>query len=321
VLGVGLLGALALAALVGPWLARDPDRQTDPAASRLQPPLTRLWEVRLEGPRPLLLADRVRWQEDVLVLESDGRRREVPRDAVLNPTGTGVSDRRLYLLGTDALGRDVLARLLEGARISLTIAVLAAALAALLGVAVGAIAAMSRPWIDALLMRLVDALIAFPTLLLLLVLSLLFRPGVALLVLFLGATAWMGLARQMRGELVALQQRDFVLAIKALGERRLPLFLRHLLPNSLVPLLADLSLRVGAVVLVEASLSFLGLGVPAPTASWGGMIAEAQQHLATAWWLALLPGLALAATVLAFHLLADGLRDRFDPYLVDASPR
>ncbi len=309
-----LLGGLTLAALLAPWLAPvSPEVQLDPSITALRPPRTRLWAVHTDGPRPWRLADRVEWRGDQLVLERRSQEVAIPRAQVLNATPEGVADRQSFPLGTDQLGRDVLSRLLYGSRISLTVALLATLLALGVGVSVGSLAALSGPTLDAALMRCVDALLCFPTLLLLLVLAAFAPPTVALLVSFLGLTGWMGLSRLVRGEMLRLRGLDWALAARASGVSPRRLWLRHLLPHAASPVLVDTSLRVGTLVLLEAALSYLGFGVPAPTPSWGAMIAEGQPYIASAWWLAVFPGLLLTLTAMAFFLLADGLRDRLDP--------
>lgn len=308
-----LLGAVLILAGLAPLLAPiDPDEQIDPAAARLRPPGTHLWAVRLAGPR-WLLADRLVWRGDALEVTRLERQESIPRARVLNPTPSGVADRRYYLLGTDQLGRDLWSRMLHGARISLAIALLAAVLALTLGLAVGATAALGGRLLDGVLMRGVDALLAFPPLVLVLSLAALFRPTLPVLVLFIGGTSWMALSRIVRGELLSLREQGYALAARALGLSAPRLLLRHLLPNAMTPILVDTSLRVGNVILIEASLSFLGFGVQPPQASWGNLVAAGRDHLVNAWWLATLPGLAIALTVLACALLADGVRDRLDP--------
>jgi peptide/nickel transport system permease protein len=262
-----------------------------------------------------LLADRVRREGDTLEVERRGALTSVPLDQLANPGPDGVADSRLFALGSDRLGRDVLSRLLYGARISLAVGVLALALALTLGIAVGGIAGAAGGVIDLVLMRAVDAMLAFPALLLALVAAALFRSSLVTLVLILGGTAWMSVARLVRGEVLAVKERDFVLAARAAGQRPLAILWRHLLPNSMTPVAVDASLRIGDLILVEAALSFLGLGVQPPTPSWGSMIADGRDALGSAWWAAVFPGVAIALAVVAFNLLGDGLRDRQDPRL------
>jgi peptide/nickel transport system permease protein len=313
--GACILAVLALAALAAPWLAPyDPSEQVDPASSGDRPPGTRLYAVHTTDGR-WLLADRVRRDGDTLEVDRRGALSTVPIGQLANPGPDGVADSRLFALGSDRLGRDVLSRLLYGARISLAVGVLALALALTLGIAVGGIAGAAGGVIDLVLMRAVDAMLAFPALLLALVAAALFRSSLVTLVLILGGTAWMSVARLVRGEVLAVKERDFVLAARAAGQRPLAILWRHLLPNSMTPVAVDASLRIGDLILVEAALSFLGLGVQPPTPSWGSMIADGRDALGSAWWAAVFPGVAIALAVVAFNLLGDGLRDRQDPRL------
>jgi len=310
-----ILAVLAVAALAAPWLAPyDPSEQVDPASSGDRPPGTRLRAVHTTDGR-WLLADRVRREGDTLEVDRRGALTTVPIDQLANPGPDGVADSRLFALGSDRLGRDVLSRLLYGARISLAVGVLALALALTLGIAVGGIAGAAGGVVDLVLMRAVDAMLAFPALLLALVAAALFRSSLVTLVLILGGTAWMSVARLVRGEVLAVKERDFVLAARAAGRRPLAILWRHLLPNSMTPVAVDASLRIGDLILVEAALSFLGLGVQPPTPSWGSMIADGRDALGSAWWAAVFPGVAIALAVVAFNLLGDGLRDRQDPRL------
>jgi len=308
-----MVAFLLLIAAAAPWLAPyDPDEQLDPPAGLFRPPGTVLAAVHLAdgGWR---LADRVRRTAAGLEIERLGREQTLPASAVQNLTPNGVADRRVYLLGSDGFGRDMLSRMLYGARVSLAVGLLAMALALTLGIALGAAAALGGWLVDALVMRGVDALLSFPWLFLMLALSLLFRPGSAATVAILGLTAWMGISRLMRAEILSLENREFVVAARAVGQRPLAIFWRHLLPNAFTPVLIQATLLVGVLIVVESSLSFLGMGIQPPTPSWGNLISEGRPVLLQAWWVATFPGAAIAVTVIAFNLLADGLRDRLDP--------
>lgn len=318
--GLALCSGLALLALAAPWVApHDPAEQLDPAASLNRPPGTVLAAVHLAD-GSWKLADRAERVPGGLRVERRGRTEVLPEDAVLNLTPAGVADHRRFLLGSDRFGRDVWSRMLYGARVSLAVGVISVLISLTVGVAVGAAAAMGGRWLDAILMRGVDVLIAFPWVFLLVTLVALFRPGNVALVLILGLLNWPQISRLTRAEILSLKQREFVLAARALGQRPWAIFWRHLLPNSLTPLLIQAALLIGVMILVESTLSFLGLGIQPPTPSWGNMVAEGRDALTYAWWVAVFPGAAVSLTVISLNLLSDGLRDLLDPRGRDFGP-
>jgi peptide/nickel transport system permease protein len=216
--------------------------------------------------------------------------------------------------GTDQLNRDILARVVAGARVSLSVALLAVGLSATIGAAVGLISGYWGGVVDAGLMRLVDGALAIPRLfILLLLLAAWERVPLLALILLIGATGWFATSRLVRGEVLRLREENYVRAAEALGARRRHVILRHLLPNTMGPLLVAATLGVGDVILLEAGLSFLGLGVQPPTPSWGSMVLDSKEVLVSAPWAGIFPGLAIVITVLSANLLGEALRDSIDP--------
>jgi peptide/nickel transport system permease protein len=216
--------------------------------------------------------------------------------------------------GTDLVSRDVLSRVMYGGRLSLMIALLAVALSATISTAYGAIAGFYGGWIDAALMRLLDALLAIPRVLLVIAASVLWGPlGVPALIVLLGTTGWFGVSRIVRAEVLSVVSRDHIAAARALGASDGRLLFTHVLPNVLSPVIVASALGVGNVIILEAGLSYLGAGVQPPDPSWGNIISEGRVDVAALWWMSLFPGLAVVGTVLACNLLGDALRDALDP--------
>ncbi|HHO54166.1 MAG TPA: ABC transporter permease [Deltaproteobacteria bacterium] len=240
-----------------------------------------------------------------------------PLDVDVGPQNMGPS--WLHPMGTDQFGRDVFSRLLYGGRISLPIGFVAVFIAATVGTTLGATAAFLGGVVDKAIMFVVDALLALPRLVLLLTIVGLFRVpgvwGIFLIVVILGFTAWMGIARIVRGEVLSLKEQEFIQAARALGLSSQRILFRHLIPNAMAPVIVFCSLAIGSTMLAEAGLSFLGLGVPPPTSTWGVMVNDGRDPLRIAPWIAVFPGLAIMIAVLSFNLLGDGLRDATDPKL------
>lgn len=223
-----------------------------------------------------------------------------------------------HLFGTDFASRDVFSRLLYGARVSLSIALLAMLLSATVGTLYGAIAGYYGGRVDAAMMRLMDAALSIPRILLLITLLALWGAvPIAALVVILGFTGWFGVSRLVRAEVLSLKEREMVLAARALGARDREIILRHILPNVLSPVVVAATLGIANVVVIEAGLSYLGIGVRPPAPSWGNMIQDGVSQMATVWWVSLFPGLAIVITVMAFNIVGDGLRDVLDPRQVD----
>jgi len=215
-------------------------------------------------------------------------------------------------LGTDKLGRDILSRTLYGARISLSVGFATVALSLAIGLVIGSLAGYFGGWIDLLLMRLVDILLAFPGILLAIAFTAVLGPGLDHVVLALCLISWTGYARLVRGEIISLRERDFVQAARALGGNPRRVIVRHLLPNLMAPLLIQATFGLAAAIIAEGSLSFLGLGVEPPTPSWGSMLNDGRQFLLVAPHLTTYPGLAIMITVFALNLVGDGLQDRLE---------
>ena len=220
-----------------------------------------------------------------------------------------------HWLGSDQLGRDLLVRLLMAGRVSLTVGFVAMGISTAVGVAVGLLAGFYRGWIGTALMRLVDAVLCFPSIFLLLTLAALVSPSLATITLIIALTAWMEVARVVQGQVIALRERDFAVAAEAIGASDGYIMLRELLPNIMAPIIVAATLNVARAILAESYISYLGYGIQPPAASWGNMLNNAQQYLETAPWLALLPGAVITVAVTSFNFIGDGLRDALDPRL------
>jgi peptide/nickel transport system permease protein len=309
-----LLAFIAAGVLLLPLLRpRSPDRQLDPAVAALAPPGSR-FEVVHRADGRTLAASAVEIGSNAIILRGQPRPTAVPIVELAGGTvGPHSLEIQSFPLGSDEFGRDVAARLLAGGRVSLAVAGWTVLLIAIVALPLGAATGSAPPAVDRFVLRVLEGLQAFPRLFLLLGLSAVVRPGVVSIVLILGLTGWIPMARLVRAEVRALREREFVLAARAAGAGRLRIVLRHLLPNALAPALVEGSLAAASAIVNEAALSFLGFGLQPPTASWGNMIADGRATLVAGWWVAFFPGAALALTAIAFNLVGEGLRDRLDP--------
>ena len=300
--GLASTAVLVVACLFGPLLLhRLPGN--DPARAALLPPGALTTVVRATDGTVMVSRKVVATATAVTVFGPGKRETTMPRGAVAS-----VASHRFWL-GSDRFGRDLLYECLAGGRISLAVASLSLVVALAFGLGVGLLAATSGRIVDAVLMRLVDAFLAFPILFLLILCVTLFRPGPSLLVPILGFSSWMGLARLVRGQVLSLRQRPFILAARTAGSPWYRIWGWHYIPNLAGPVSQDAALRMGDLVLAEATLSFLGLGIPPSTPTWGSLVAQGHQVLADAWWLATFPGLAIAALIISLALIGDGLQE------------
>ncbi len=228
-------------------------------------------------------------------------------NAVLQPPNPA------HLLGTDQLGRDILSRLIFGARISIEVGFIAVSLSLFIGIFIGAYAGYYGGVTDSILMRFVDIMLTFPSFFLILAISAILKPSIINIMIIIGLTSWMGIARIIRAEFTQNREKDYVLSAKAAGASDSYIMFFEILPNTVAPILVSATLGVAGAILIQASLAFLGIGIMPPTASWGGMLSRGKTYIMAAWWLTLFPGIAILLTVLSFNLIGEAVRNALDP--------
>jgi peptide/nickel transport system permease protein len=234
---------------------------------------------------------------------------EIDRHNILNPPNIQ------HPLGTDELGRDIMSRMIWGSRISLAVGFVAVGIATLIGILLGSVAGYYGGWAERIIMRFIDIMLSIPTFFLILAVIAFVGPSIWNIMIIIGLTSWMGVARLVRAEFLSLKEREYVLAARALGVSDLRIILKHIMINSMAPVFVSAILGVASAILVESALSFLGLGVQPPTPSWGNILTSGKDNIEIAWWLSVFPGFAILITVLSYNLFGEGLRDASDPRL------
>ncbi len=234
---------------------------------------------------------------------------EIDRNNILNPPSL------THPLGTDELGRDIMSRMIWGSRISLAVGFVAVGIATLIGILLGSLAGYYGGWGERIIMRFIDIMLSIPTFFLILAVIAFVGPSIWNIMVIIGLTSWMGVARLVRAEFLTLKEREFVLAARALGVSDMMIILKHIMINSMAPVFVSAILGVASAILVESALSFLGLGVQPPTPSWGNILTSGKDNIEVAWWLSVFPGMAILITVMSYNLFGEGLRDATDPRL------
>jgi peptide/nickel transport system permease protein len=234
---------------------------------------------------------------------------DIDRKHILEPPS------KSHPLGTDDLGRDVLSRMIFGSRISLSVGFVAVGIATIIGMIVGAISGYYGRWADRVIMRFIDIMLSIPTFFLILAVIAFIGPGIWNIMVVIGLTSWMGVARLVRAEFLSLKEREFVLAARALGASDIRIIFRHIMVNSMSPVFVSAVLGVASAILVESALSFLGIGIQPPIPSWGNILTLGKDNIEIAWWLSVFPGVAILITVLSYNLVGEGLQDALDPRL------
>lgn len=319
-------------ALWAPWLApQDPTHQQDMMVTRYAKPFQSILYLKLKTsnnesvpsqslseqftalqnklipPSKLFVDEAVRKDDQILYTQGIQKKTVFVSELI-----TDTVERKLFILGTDRLGRDILARLIYGARISLAIGILAMLVAMGLGTLIGLFAGYFGGWSDRILMRFTDLMMAFPNLFLILLVAALFGNSTTTLILLLGATGWMSVSRLVRGQVLSVREMDYISAARASGLSRYRILFYHIFPNVTSPIIVASTLRIGNLILIEAGLSFLGVGIQPPTPSWGNMVSDGRDVLLHAAWISAFPALAITLTVIAFNILGDVLHDSLE---------
>lgn len=312
-LGLGLIAIMTFMALAAPYLANSKPLYLHYEGKTYFPILQSLWPFDYFNPYPELQ------DANYDQLETEGATVRYtlvpysPNDYDLNSVLVPPSS--IHLLGTDEQGRDVLSRMIYGARISLSVGLVAVSIYTLIGIILGALAGYFGGTIDLLLSRLIEIVICFPTFFLILTILAVLGPSIYNIMIIIGLTGWTGIARLVRGEFLKLRDQDFVTACRSQGMSTGRILFWHILPNGVAPVLVSASFGVASAILIESSLSFLGFGVQPPTPSWGDLLSQSRAFMDIAWWLTLFPGVAIFLTITSFNLVGEGLRDALDPKL------
>jgi len=264
-------------------------------------------------PNAIRFVDEYRVEGNTVIYRQGMRTKSIPIEELSKAGKGNIAVTRTFVFGTDQYGRDILSRVIYGSKISLSIGFLVVLISVTLGTIIGVTSGYFGGWIDAIMMRIVDVLIAFPALFLILIIIATFGNSIFLIVITLSFTGWMGVARIVRSQVLSLKEQEFILAAKSLGLSNMRIIFRHLAPNTMTPVIIAATLRIGSIILTEAGLSFLGLGVQPPAPSWGNIINEGRDSLLNYWWISTFPGIAILTTVVCFNLIGDGVRDAFDP--------
>ncbi len=317
IFGVACVLLIAVLGLFAPWLApQDPNSQI--LEYRHQPPGFKgeIIRYRMAPGLPVVsMALQNAYVEDEMVVITDvlDRRHQIALDRISGKSLTKAKKTMIFWLGTDQFGRDILSRIIYGARISLAVGFSASIIALAIGVLLGALAGINGGRIDTVIMRLTDVMFGFPTLLFLIGITAALEPSLNAVFVAIGLVTWPGMARLVRGQVLQLKEKNFIHSAKSLGFNKATIIWKHILPNSMAPIIVTFTLGIAGAIMAEASLSFLGLGAQPPTPSWGAMINNSKDFLRIAPWSSLAPGMAIATAVLGFNLLGDSIRDLLDP--------